>query len=212
MSLPLPTDGFRWLEKHEIDQLFVKIMELGVNDEKGYILEVDLEMPKDKHDYFNHYPPAPQHVEVTEDMLSDFNIHCMEKLQLKHTKCTKLIPNLHHKEKYVVHYRALQCYMALGMELKAVHNRHHHFKFDNSTEHIYMCFANVLLLNFFSKLTNSSWMRINTNVNFVIKFSVMEKAEIGMRGFVYFSLFLSRVNVLREYFFLLYIYFLFFFN
>ena len=46
MSQPLPTDGFRWLEKHEIDQLFVKIMELGVNDEKGYILEVDLEMSK----------------------------------------------------------------------------------------------------------------------------------------------------------------------
>ena len=36
MSQPLPTDGFRCLEKHEIDQLFVKIMELGVNDEKGY--------------------------------------------------------------------------------------------------------------------------------------------------------------------------------
>ena len=85
-------------------------------------------------------------------------------------------------------------------------NRHHHFKFDNSTEHMYMCFASVLLLNFFSKLTNLSWMRRNTNVNFVIKFSVMEKAEIGMRRFVYFSLFLSRVNVLREFFFLLYIF------
>ena len=33
---------------------------------KRDILEVDLEMPKDKHDYFNHYPPAPEHVEVTE--------------------------------------------------------------------------------------------------------------------------------------------------
>ena len=42
----------------------------------------------------------------------------MEKLNLNHTKCTKLIPNLHHKEKYVVPYRALQCYMALGMKLK----------------------------------------------------------------------------------------------
>ena len=47
-SAPFPQMVFRWLEKHEIDQLFVKIMELGVNDEKGYILEVDLEMPKDK--------------------------------------------------------------------------------------------------------------------------------------------------------------------
>ena len=92
MSQPLPTDGFRWLEKHEIDQLFVKIMELGVNDEKGYILEVDLEMPKDQHDYFNHYPPAPQHVEVTEDMLSDFNIQCMEKIKIKPYKVYETHP------------------------------------------------------------------------------------------------------------------------
>ena len=35
MSQPLPTDGFRWLEKHEIDEPLVKIMELGVNDAKG---------------------------------------------------------------------------------------------------------------------------------------------------------------------------------
>ena len=46
MSQPLPIDGFRWLEKKEIGQLCEKIMELGVNDEKGYILEVDLEMTK----------------------------------------------------------------------------------------------------------------------------------------------------------------------
>ena len=52
MSQPIPTYGFRWLEKYEIGQLFVKIMELRVNDEKGYILEVDFEMPKDKHYYF----------------------------------------------------------------------------------------------------------------------------------------------------------------
>ena len=121
MNQPLPTDEFRCLEEYEINQMCEKIMELGVNDEKGYILEVDLEMPKDKHDYFNHYPPAPEHVEVTEDMLSNLNIQCMEKLNLNHTKCTNIIPNLHHKEKYVVHYRALQCYMALGMKLKAVH-------------------------------------------------------------------------------------------
>ena len=96
-----------------------------------------------------------------------------------------------------------------------------HFKFENFKIQIGIIILNlttdlntctcVLLLNFFSKLTNLSWMRRNTNVNFVIKFSVMEKAEIGMRRFVYFSLFLSRVNVLREFFFS-FIYFLFFFN
>ena len=54
MSQPLPTDGFRWFEEHETNQLCEKIIELGVKDEKVYILEVDLEMPKDKHDYFSH--------------------------------------------------------------------------------------------------------------------------------------------------------------
>ena len=38
-----------------------------------------------KHDYFNQYVPAPEHLEVTEDMLSPLNKFCME-------KCTKLTP------------------------------------------------------------------------------------------------------------------------
>ena len=101
---------------------YQKIMEFGVDDEKGYILEVDLEMPKDKCDYFHHYPPAPEHVEVTEDMLSNFNLQCMEKLSLKHTKCTKFIPNLHQQEEI---YSSLQSLTMLhgpwNVKLKAVH-------------------------------------------------------------------------------------------
>ena len=51
--------------------------------QKGYILEVDLEIPLDKHDYFNQYVPAPEHLEVTEDMLSPLNKFCMEKLEVE---------------------------------------------------------------------------------------------------------------------------------
>ena len=67
-----------------------------------------------KHDYFNQYVPASEHLEVTEDMLSPLNKFCME-------KCTKLTPNLHDKHKYVIHYRTLQLYQELGVVLKKIH-------------------------------------------------------------------------------------------
>ena len=43
------------------------------------------------------------------------------KVESEPYKVYKLISNLHHKEKYIFHYRTLQCYIALGMELKSVH-------------------------------------------------------------------------------------------
>ena len=37
------------------------------------------------------------------------------------TEVEKLVPNLHHKERYVLHYRNLQLYTSLGLRLKKVH-------------------------------------------------------------------------------------------
>ena len=53
MSQSLPTDGFRWLNHDEIQELFTKLKDVPEDAAKGYILEVDLEIPLDKHDYFN---------------------------------------------------------------------------------------------------------------------------------------------------------------
>ena len=121
MSQSLPTDGFRWLHHDEIQELFTKLKDVPEDDAKGYVLEVDLEIPLDKHDYFNQYVPAPEHLEVTEYMLSPLNKFCMEKLELNHIKCTKLTPNLHDKHKYVIHCRTLQLYQELGVVLKKIH-------------------------------------------------------------------------------------------
>ena len=117
-SQSLPTDDLRWVLDEEIEELQANIMKLDQDSERGYILEVDLEIPEDKHDFFNQYVPAPEHVEINISMLSPANKECLRKLDMKHTKGKKLIPNLHNKKKYVLHYRALQCYLELGLKLK----------------------------------------------------------------------------------------------
>ena len=68
MSQFLPTDGFRWLNHDEIQKLFTKLKDVPEDGAKGYILEVDLEISLDKHDYFNQYVPAPEHMDVSESI------------------------------------------------------------------------------------------------------------------------------------------------
>ena len=70
MSQHLPTGGFKWLSEKKINKLYLdKYIE---DSEKGLILEVYLEYPKELHDLHNDYPCAPEKVKVTEDMLSDY--------------------------------------------------------------------------------------------------------------------------------------------
>ena len=122
MSQPLPIGNFRWIStSEEIQPLQEKIMEVSTTSSLGYILEVDLEIPSELHDYFNDYVPAPEHLVVEESMLSDFSVKCLDKLQMKHTNGKKLIPNLYNKKRYVVHYRTLQCYLNLGLKLIKIH-------------------------------------------------------------------------------------------
>ena len=110
----LPVKGFKWVpEPDEID-----ILNIPEDSKFGYILEMDLEYPKELHDKHNLYPLSPEHVQVTEDMLSPF--------QRKHFppiygSVRKLVPNLHNNKKYVVHYRNLQLYISLGMKIKKIH-------------------------------------------------------------------------------------------
>ena len=106
MSQMLPLKSFKWTSS-EIDILnFLEASELG------YILEVDLEYPKELHDKHNLYPLAPEHVQVNDNMLSPFQ-----------RKYFPLIRGsvLHSKEKYVVHNRNLQWYVSLGMKIKKIH-------------------------------------------------------------------------------------------
>ncbi|XP_068745285.1 uncharacterized protein [Montipora capricornis] len=58
MSQYLPTGGFRWMTKKQIDK--IDLSKYKEDSNKGSILEVDLEYPKELHDLHNDYPLAPE--------------------------------------------------------------------------------------------------------------------------------------------------------
>ncbi|KAK3105879.1 hypothetical protein FSP39_007710 [Pinctada imbricata] len=119
MSQPLPTHDFDWLNEEEIATL--DATSLPPTEDTGYILEVDLEYPKHLHDLHNDYPLAPKALEIRREMLSPYQTELLKDLGMKATKCSKLIPNLHDKQNYVLHYRNLQLYLSLCMKLKKIH-------------------------------------------------------------------------------------------
>ena len=101
MSQKLPVHSFKWMTDKEINNLF-KVQVVQFWERTPCILEVDLEYPEDLHDLHNDYPLCPERVECDKGV-------------------KKLIPNLRHKNNYVVHYKTLMQYLNLGMELKKIH-------------------------------------------------------------------------------------------
>ena len=119
MSQSLPTGGWRWLSRQEINNL--DIMCIPENYHEGYILEVDLAYPQHLHDDHSDYPLAPEKLKIYPQMLSPFSQTLLEELELSRRPVEKLVPNLFPKTKYLVHYRNLQLYLRLGLELERVH-------------------------------------------------------------------------------------------
>ena len=119
MSQHLPTGGFKWLTEKQINK--IDLTQYNEASEKGLILEVDLEYPKELHDLHNDYPLVPEKVKVTDSMLSGYCKKIQNKFKISTGLVHKLIPTLCDKQKYVLHYRNLQLYLDLGLKLKKVH-------------------------------------------------------------------------------------------
>ena len=101
MSQKLPVHSFKWMTNKEIENIFNNQI-VQVWEKTPCILEVDLTYPEELHDLHNDYPLCPERVECDKGV-------------------KKLIPNLRHKNNYVVHYKTLMQYLNLGMELKKIH-------------------------------------------------------------------------------------------
>ena len=119
MSQYLPTGGFKWMIKKQIDN--IDLARYREDSTKGLILEVDLTYPEEQHDLHNDYPLAPEKVKVGENMLSEYCKNIAKKYKISTGLVHKLIPTLSNKEKYVLHYRNLQLYTDLGLKITKIH-------------------------------------------------------------------------------------------
>ena len=94
MSQKLPVNGFKWVENNEINEEFIK--NYNENNNKGYILKVDVKYPKKLYDLHSDLPFLPKRMKIDQ--------------------CKKIVCNLQNKKKYVVHIKSLK--QALNHELK----------------------------------------------------------------------------------------------
>ena len=83
----------------KIDEGFIK--NSNEDSDKGYILEVDVEYPKNLHDLHSDLSFLPERKKIN--------------------KCSKLVCNLYDKNYYVVHIRSLKQALDHGLILKKVH-------------------------------------------------------------------------------------------
>jgi hypothetical protein len=116
MSQPLPEGDYKWEDPEQYT--VEKIQGLKDDAERGYILEVDLKVPTELHDFFNDYPLAP---EQSVSKPSPFMKELGKKLNIAENKVEKLVTSLSDKKNYVLHYRNLKLYLRLGLVLEKVH-------------------------------------------------------------------------------------------
>ena len=83
MSQSLPKGGFKWSKEDKWDDVFKN--KEGI----GYVIECDLEYPKELHYLHNDYPLAPEKLIVQDDWLSPFCKNLKEKFGLASDNTTK---------------------------------------------------------------------------------------------------------------------------
>ena len=99
MSQKLPYKKFRWMCEYKAYCL--KPLQIDADGDTGYILQVDLEYPKDLHNLHNDYPLAPENMNID--------------------RVDKLTPNLNNKTMYILHLKNLQLYLSLRLKLTKIH-------------------------------------------------------------------------------------------
>ena len=100
MSQKLPVNSFKWKQNMlKFNEEFIR--NYDEDSDKGYILEVYVEYPKDLHDLHDDLSYLPE--------------------KMKINKCNKLACNMYDKKNYVVHIKILKEALDHGLVFKKVH-------------------------------------------------------------------------------------------
>lgn len=120
MSQYLPVSNFKWIPLPHVK--VDKLLQKKADSPKGYIIECTLRYPSHLHDKHSDYPLAPYHAKVPKDMRSSVATRIAQKNGVKpNASAEKLLCTLLPRVRYVLHYRVLQLYVQLGMEIIQIH-------------------------------------------------------------------------------------------
>ena len=113
MSKFLSMSGFKGTDPKEFE-----MNKYTCNSSKSCVLEVDLEYPKELRELHNDHPLAPDKIEIKKEMLSKYQLMIFEFYNIPIGHVKKMVPNIFHKEKYVLHYENLHLYLKIELKLK----------------------------------------------------------------------------------------------
>jgi hypothetical protein len=178
MQKALPVRDFQWESPEKFSAKKIQEMD-WFNSEymtlygRGYTFMVDLEYPTELHDKHNDYPLAAEKMTITRDMVSPYNVDLAEIAGDKLKDTVKLVPNLHDKEGYVMHYMALKQCLDLGMVLEKIHKvisyqqtpwLQKYIDFNTKNRTIAKKNGNAFLTDFYKLMNNSVFGKTMENV------------------------------------------------
>lgn len=141
----MPSHGFEWASDEEVNRIeqYFKIKTLRKYNKKppdkwedffgpakglkqgesyGYFLEVDYDYPRNLHDAHSDMPLAPRNQAVFGHDLSNKQVRILKELdkdEINH-RSQKLVTSLYDQTHYIGHYKALDYYSTLGLEIVRV--------------------------------------------------------------------------------------------
>jgi hypothetical protein len=122
MTQFMPHSDFKWLEQSEYDKINWK--NINSTGDTGYILEVDLDYPKEIYLDHKDYPLAPEKRKINLCDLSEYQKNTLEllkKIGHKRVASEKLMLTFIDKKNYILHFRNLKLYLFLGLKLRKIH-------------------------------------------------------------------------------------------
>jgi len=126
MTHPLPYDDYQWVEPVDFPSVMKRVQDdnddLMGEDERSYILEVDLAYDPELSASHSSYPMAPHTMDIRFSDLSPFSQHVVKTLTGRERHQTKkLTASMRPREKYLVHAANLKFYLKHGLRVTKVH-------------------------------------------------------------------------------------------